>query len=526
MAEWMISSFVLTALVIALRFAVRGRVSLRLQYALWLIVLLRLLVPFSLGSSAISVANAMPAGNIEFTGQIVAPVENSNTQPESRPSVPQVGADAEYARPFEWREAAFTVWATGACALFVWFGAVNLRLWKTLRRSRRRVDVGNYPLPVYVSSAVETPCLFGLFRPSVYLTEETPLGQPALGHVLEHERTHWRHGDHVWALLRAACLALHWFDPLVWWAAALSRRDAELACDEAAVRRLGEAERAGYGRTLLDLTCGRRPQLLNTATTMTGGRSAIRERILMLTRRPKTAALTLALVIIAGAALAGCTFTGAAEQAAAEPPVSDEPVGDVAAQDWVNAYLEFWDVYDLAGMPQHQGFELIDLEFDGVPELIVWFAGGPSSMHSELYRIEDGEVVSLGSYETNLIKGTLGEDDSFGGPWPAPSYWLVRSRENGGYCWCVSSYSGSEQGSRGGYTLFSGGSAQELASFEDGPGDEAGRLAAWEQFDAEYEVVPLDSSAFTLSIFDGDDLSRAGLEALLSGWEPTVADGA
>lgn len=60
MAEWMISSFVLTALVIALRFAVRGRVSLRLQYALWLIVLLRLLVPFSLGSSAISVANAIP----------------------------------------------------------------------------------------------------------------------------------------------------------------------------------------------------------------------------------------------------------------------------------------------------------------------------------------------------------------------------------------------------------------------------------------------------------------------------------
>ena len=231
-------------------------------------------------------------------------------------------------------------------------------------------------------------------------------------------------------------------------------------------------------------------------------------------------------VIIAGVALAGCTFTGAAEQEAAEPPASDEPVGDVAAQDWVNAYLEFWDGYDLAGMPQHQGFELIDLEFDGVPELVVWFAGGPASMHSELYRIADGEVVSLGSYETNLIKGTLGETDSFGGTWPVPSYWLVRSRENGGYCWCVGSYSGSEQGSRGGYTLFSGGSAQELASFEDGPGDEAGRLAAWEQFDAEYEVVPLDSSAFTLSIFNGDDLSRAGLETLLSGWEPTVSDAA
>lgn len=526
MAEWMISSFVLTALVIALRFAVRGRVSLRLQYALWLIVLLRLLVPLSFGSSPISVANAIPERKFEIGEELLPSVENFDFEPRGSAAAPETAANANISKPFDWHEAAFAVWITGTSALFIWFGAVNLRLWKTLRRSRRRICVENYQLPVYITSAVETPCLFGLFRPAVYLTEDTPLEQLALGHVLEHERTHWRHGDHVWALLRAACLALHWFDPLVWWAATLSRRDAELACDEAVVRRLGEAERAGYGRTLLDLTCRRRPQLLNAATTMTGGRSAIRERILMLTKRPKTAALTLALVLIAGAALAGCTFTGAAEQEATEPTASDEPVGDVAAQDWVNAYLEFWDGYDLAGMPQHQGFELIDLEFDGVPELIVWFAGGPASMHSELYRIEDGEAVSLGSYETNLTKGTLGEADSFGGPWPSPSYWLVRSREDGGYCWCVSSYSGSEQGSRGGYTIFSGGNAQELASFEDGPGDDAGRLAAWEQFDAEYEVVPLDSSGFTLSIFDGDDISRGGFEKLLESWEPIASDGA
>lgn len=526
MVEWMISSFVLTALVIALRFVLRGRVSLRLQYALWLIVLLRLLLPFSLGSSAISVANAIPAGNFEMAGVAGDPVENFDIQPDARPSAPMMGTASEADRAFKWREAAFAVWATGACALLVWFSAVNLRLWRTLRRSRRRLRVDNYQLPVYITSDVETPCIFGLLRPAVYLTEETPLGQPALRHVLEHERAHWRHGDHVWAVLRAACLALHWFDPLVWWAAALSRRDAELACDETVVRRLGESERAGYARTLLDLTCGRRPQLLNTSTTMTGGRGAIRERILVLTKRPKTAALTLALVLIAGAALAGCTFTGAAEPGTTEPAVSDEPVGDVAAFDWVSVYLEFWDGYDLSDMPQHQGFELIDLEFDGVPELIVWFSGGPASMYSELYRIEGDEAVRLGGYDTNLCKGALGESDSFGGPWPVPSYWLVRSREDGGYCWCVSSYSASEQGSRGEYILFPGGGVQELASFEDGPGEDAGRLAAWEQFDAAYEVAALDSSGFTLSIFDGDDVSRSGLEKLLGSWVQINPDGA
>ena len=85
----------------------------------------------------------------------------------------------------------------------------------------------------------------------------------------------------------------------------------------------------------------------------------------------------------------------------------------------------------------------------------------------------------------NLIKGTLGEADRFGGPWPEPSYWLVRSREDGSYSWCVSSYSGSEQGSRGGYTLFPNGRVLQFAAFVDGPDDNSGRLAAWEQIGSE-----------------------------------------
>ena len=47
---------------------------------------------------------------------------------------------------------------------------------------------------------------------------------------------HRRHGDHVWAVLRGAALALHWYNPLVWLSAALSKRDGELACDEGALR--------------------------------------------------------------------------------------------------------------------------------------------------------------------------------------------------------------------------------------------------------------------------------------------------
>ena len=96
----------------------------------------------------------------------------------------------------------------------------------------------------------------------------------------------------------------------MWWAAELSRRDAELACDEATIRRLGEGERAAYGRTLLRMTCEKRPALLVTATMMTDSGKGLRERITLLVKKPRTAACTaLALLLVACLSVA-CTFTG------------------------------------------------------------------------------------------------------------------------------------------------------------------------------------------------------------------------
>ena len=62
-------------------------------------------------------------------------------------------------------------------------------------------------------------------------------------YILAHENTHYRHGDNLWVVVRAACVCLHWYNPLVWLAACLSRQDGELACDERALEILGEEER-------------------------------------------------------------------------------------------------------------------------------------------------------------------------------------------------------------------------------------------------------------------------------------------
>lgn len=174
--------------------------------------------------------------------------------------------------------------------------------------------------PVYlVEEGLVSPCLFGLFRPAVYLTPAAMERGEGLRHVLAHEETHGRHWDPLWSLLRSVCLAVYWFDPLVWWAAAAAREDCELACDESALRRLGEAERIPYGQTLLRLIPLQRSagHVMLTATTMTSDKKRMKERIMRISEnlKMKTAALCAALAVTA--AVCAVTFTGCSTQAAA-----------------------------------------------------------------------------------------------------------------------------------------------------------------------------------------------------------------
>lgn len=350
MLQWIISSSVLIAVILLLRLLLKGRISLRLQYGLWALVLLRLLLPFTIGSSPISVSNFAPmeaqtpppvvAVDQESADQdqphIVVPDQSWQPQvedqiPQSQPPVTQqpdtqqpitqqlvtqaptepAATDSHNKINLSAAEILRTLWIIGTVAVGIWFAAVNLRMHRKLRASRRPVEVENCSLPVYVSDQVDTPCLFGLFRPAIYLTENCLEDESTLRYAIVHEQTHYRHLDFLWALLRCLCLALHWYNPLVWWAALASQKDAELACDESVLRRLGDSDRAPYGRALLRLTCEKRPRLLSVSTTMTGSAKNIKERITMIVKKPQMAIYTLVAVLLITAITVGCTFTGA-----------------------------------------------------------------------------------------------------------------------------------------------------------------------------------------------------------------------
>ena len=357
MKEVLITSSVLILALLALRGIFRRSLSRRVQYALWGLVALRLLVPVNLPAAQHSVLTAAEPVRTAITERMetphtlqprqtapsapetvtpapgggttpgTAPGTNHGADPVTTPATPATPVTEPAAEPvtpatpaaaedtaalrFTTAQALTVLWLTGAAAMALWFLATNLRFARFLRRNRKPLVRPDCPLPVYAVEGIPSPCLAGLFRPAVYLTPAVAGDARRERHVLAHELTHARHLDPLWSLIRCLCLTVYWFDPLVWIAAHASRSDCELACDEGALRRLGEGERIPYGETLLSLIPVGRSDPMLSATTMTAGKRQLRERIRRIASGSRPAAMAVFAVLCAVSILCAATFTGA-----------------------------------------------------------------------------------------------------------------------------------------------------------------------------------------------------------------------
>ena len=363
MKEVLITSSVLVAALLLLRVVFAKKVRRTWIYAAWLLVALRLLIPVQIGQMSFSVLHAMQSvttgltqmANTEIAGiteeeayqqvlrdyveedtsvfvpaiqdeiasnmasgmskeEIAERIEENHPDgdiyvPEAQQQVQQKVEKA--VAPVTLGQIATWVWLVGVAIMVIWLATGNLLLGRALRKTEKMVDCDS-PLPVYVSDAAISPCLVGLFRPAVYLTPECGSDETVLRHVLAHELTHYGHKDHIWALVRCICLCVYWFNPLVWVAAWFSRRDCELACDEGAIKRLGEENRIAYGKALLQVVShsavpGR---LMLTATTMAETKKQLRQRVNFITNRTKWSAVAAVAMLLICALLVGCVVTG------------------------------------------------------------------------------------------------------------------------------------------------------------------------------------------------------------------------
>lgn len=339
----------LIAVVLLVRAIFKNRVPKRMLYALWLVVLLKLCLPGTLVSLPVLPAEdaAAPAQSAELPAQTTPVIQ----QPAQTVTQPQAPAQQPVFPVQETAKPAAKLLTTAQILQIVWFsGSALLGLWLfgawavfTIRLHRDRRFLGKRGgAHIYVSGAVKSPCLAGLI-PAVYLTEDV-LQTDEAELILRHELTHLRHLDFLWSFCRAAAVTVYWWNPFIWLAAICSKRDAELACDEAVAAKLPEKERLAYARAIL-------AQAPRKAAALSLAGPPVKERILFLTKKRRTSVLCVILALLLVISATGCSFAELTQQKADEittPDHSADSSSEATPQE-VDSALPVMNTVELIG---------------------------------------------------------------------------------------------------------------------------------------------------------------------------------
>ena len=280
------------ALAVLLARLVLKRAPKWVNAALWAIVGLRLLCPFSLESSlslipsaetvpqtiALSPAPALNTGFAELDQAINPALQQA--------AAPQVGASVN---PMQiYLAIAAWIWVMGLAAMLLYTVISYFRL--DLKMATAVRYWGN----IYQSEQVDSPFVLGLFRPRIYLPYS--LDEKTMEQVIAHEEAHIQRRDHWWKPLGFALVSIHWFNPLMWISYVLLCRDIELACDEKVIRTLSYRQRADYSQALLVCSLHHRPL---SACPLAFGEVGVKDRVksILRYRRPSFWILLLSLVV-------------------------------------------------------------------------------------------------------------------------------------------------------------------------------------------------------------------------------------
>lgn len=243
----------------------RGRIPPGVRRLMWLLVLFRLLCPWSISGGLLDrgTAELRQAAAPEHSTQALKEVP-SHTAPSY-----EILEHEETGRQIDLTAGLTALWAAGFLGALARRGVAYGRMCRSLRRTLRPAGPGERavfarltqgekrPPALRVSPAAPTPMLVGLLRPQLILPE-LELSQEELEGVFSHELTHWRHRDLWIKWLAALAVCVHWFNPAARLLAERLDRDCELYCDQTVARDWDRPRRARYGELLLRLAAGGR----------------------------------------------------------------------------------------------------------------------------------------------------------------------------------------------------------------------------------------------------------------------------
>lgn len=343
------------------------------QYALWGILILKLIIPASLPSVVspwnlisqpqnTTVTQYVPLENMALlqgfagTGEAVensggnasdaakVPVQTSISQRIAQPEA----NTAPVSVPVDWKALATAAWLGGAGLMLIWLFISAARIKRKLAKN----DAG--PAPAWVQSCLETckkelnikrdirlalqhafpvPAIMGVSRTVLILPVKTVAENDAasMRHILLHELTHYKNGD-ILAILGLNVLnAIYWFNPLVWVCLKLIRKDMETLCDSRVLGRLGKGKRQEYIHTVLQYTAPHAKSRLQAALSINDGRIHMKKRIKGMFLAKKTKARFKIPVILLSIVMAFVFFTTACQPSPEKPFIANK--ADSALED-------------------------------------------------------------------------------------------------------------------------------------------------------------------------------------------------
>ena len=269
---------------------------------LWGVVALRLVCLFSIESalSLIPSAETIPSEIVTETREPVL-YEQATLDIVTNPTLPSA-AEVPVGVSRQQAQVDFNIysvlWLAGMAALLVHALVSAGRLKRKLATAILLRD------NIYESEFVDSPFVFGVVKPNIYLPMHMDEGTAA--YVIAHEHAHLARRDHWWKVLGYLVLALHWFNPLVWVAYILFCRDIELACDEKVVKGLDGAARADYSQALLSCAA---PKRAVAACPLAFGEGNIKTRVKSALHYKKPAFWVAAAAVLAVVIVAVCFLT-------------------------------------------------------------------------------------------------------------------------------------------------------------------------------------------------------------------------
>ncbi|EHQ89048.1 DUF5301 domain-containing protein [Desulfosporosinus youngiae] len=251
------------------------------SYALWAVVLFRLIFPFSFTTAfsflgLLNVNSQNKAGVLEYVppdiGSMPAPALQSDIgslDSTVNSSLPQTAPIASVNPLQMWMDVFSLIWLAGIIVLLSYSVLSYIKIKRQLLTATLVKD------NIYESDQIGTAFVCGFIHPKIYVP--VSVRDADLSYILEHERTHIQRRDYLIKPLAFLALILHWFNPLMWLSFAFMSRDMEMSCDESVLQKMNQDAKGGYSNSLLSLSVKRNG--LFAANPLAFGESHVKARI-------------------------------------------------------------------------------------------------------------------------------------------------------------------------------------------------------------------------------------------------------